>query len=684
MFCEHFFTVADIMRKTRLAYHYAIRKVKRLEKEIISDRFAESIFSNKDRDFWSEVKHLGGKGRTLSSMVDDCTTPSCIAALFADKYQDLYTTVAYNEVELSSIVQDLNESLAESGFDIDCIIAPSYVADAINKLKPNKNDGNLGLTSDHIKLACLELNIHIALLFTGILTHGCVPHDFHIALLFTGILTHGCVPHDFTLSTVVPIPKAHNANLTDSANYRGISLSSIFGKILDLIVLNRYSDNLITSDLQFGFKAKRSTNMCSLILKECVSYYNNNHSTVYCTMLDATKAFDRVEYCKLFRQLMLRKIPPIVIRLLLNMYVNHSTRVSWNGFLSDPFSVKNGVKQGGVLSPVLFCIYFDGLLFELAKSNVGCFIGNFFVGALAYADDVALMAPTPRAMRTLLAVCDRYASQFHVIFNANKSKCIICTRNSISVSDTDLPTFSVGGSNIEIVKEWPHLGHIISYNLSDSSDIQNRRNSLIGQINNILCYFGKLDCVTKNRLIKAYCGSFYGCELWDLWDDKIQDICKAWRHGQRAVWKLPYDTHCRYLSILCNSLPIEDVICCRFLSFVHQCIFSQCSLVQFIVRHGLLYGGMFSVSGSNALCCANRYSFSVGDILSPDFSTNSIKQHCIKLRTDEDIDNVSFVFELICLRDNIFAFSDNRTIINNNNFLLNENLNDIIAYVCST
>ena len=92
------------------------------------------------------------------------------------------------------------------------------------------------------------------------------------------------------------IPKGKNANLTDSNNYRGIVLSSIIGKVLDLIVLDRYSEMLITSDQQFGFKARRSTNMYSTVLKVSISYYINNHSTVSCTMLDATKAFDRVEF----------------------------------------------------------------------------------------------------------------------------------------------------------------------------------------------------------------------------------------------------------------------------------------------------------------------------------------------------------------------------------------------------
>ena len=61
-------------------------------------------------------------------------------------------------------------------------------------------------------------------------------------------------PDDFVSSTTVPIPKGCNVNLTVSDNYRGITLSSIFGKVLDLIVLMRYSDKLESSRLQFGFK----------------------------------------------------------------------------------------------------------------------------------------------------------------------------------------------------------------------------------------------------------------------------------------------------------------------------------------------------------------------------------------------------------------------------------------------
>jgi hypothetical protein len=64
------------------------------------------------------------------------------------------------------------------------------------------------------------------------------------------------------------------------------------------------------------------------------------------------------------------------------------------------FTVFNGVKQGAALSPIIFCIYIYGLLCNLRDSGAGC------IGALAYADDISLVSPTPSGMRKLLSICE--------------------------------------------------------------------------------------------------------------------------------------------------------------------------------------------------------------------------------------------------------------------------------------
>ena len=80
--------------------------------------------------------------------------------------------------------------------------------------------------------------------------------------------------------------------------------------------------------------------------------------------------------------------------------------VWWNNSLSDSFCISNGVRQGGVLSPILFAIYIDCLLEMLESSGVGCCYGGSFVGALAYADDVVLLAPCTSALRLMLHICN--------------------------------------------------------------------------------------------------------------------------------------------------------------------------------------------------------------------------------------------------------------------------------------
>jgi len=146
-----------------------------------------------------------------------------------------------------------------------------------------------GLNTNHFKYANTDLH-------------------FHVAFLLSAIVCHGSVPDDFLLCTTIPLPKG---NKTISGNYRGITLSSVFGRLIDVLILLRYSDVLGSCDLQFGFKAIRSTAMCLMVLKEVISYYANNGSSVFCVFLDATKAFDRVQYCSLFDKLLTRNVDPL-------------------------------------------------------------------------------------------------------------------------------------------------------------------------------------------------------------------------------------------------------------------------------------------------------------------------------------------------------------------------------------
>ena len=92
--------------------------------------------------------------------------------------------------------------------------------------------------------------------------------------------------------------------------------------------------------------------------------------------------------CKLLNKLLKRNISPVLLRLLLYMYTTQSLRVKWSDTTSPQFTVMNGVKQGGVLSPILFAVDTDGLLKRLEDTGVGCHVGCRFTEALAYADNI--------------------------------------------------------------------------------------------------------------------------------------------------------------------------------------------------------------------------------------------------------------------------------------------------------
>ena len=126
---------------------------------------------------------------------------------------------------------------------------------------------------------------------------------------------------------MVPLPKGCWNDYSNSKHFWALTINSLLGKILDNIILNIESNNLFTNDIKFSFKANSSTTMCTTMIRETISYFVNKGSNVYGMVLDATKAFDRINYCKLFRILLERNINPLICRLLLNMYTNQKLRV---------------------------------------------------------------------------------------------------------------------------------------------------------------------------------------------------------------------------------------------------------------------------------------------------------------------------------------------------------------------
>ena len=256
--------------------------------------------------------------------------------------------------------------------------------EALSHLKSGKSDGD-GVFAEHLIFASSPLITPLSDYFSSLVRHGFMPHCFRDCVL-------------------IPVPKK-NKDVTCSSSYRPIALASSLSKTLEHLILIKYSTFLHTSPLQFGFKPGSSTTLCTGVVKNIISRYIHSGSSVHGCFLDASKAFDLVDHSLLFQKLIDRGLPLPVVRFLSSWYSSQMMKVRWDKSLSSPFHVSNGVRQGGVLSPVLFSVYLDGLLQKLADSGVGCHWGHLFAGAVCYADDIVLLAPCPSALRILLNIC---------------------------------------------------------------------------------------------------------------------------------------------------------------------------------------------------------------------------------------------------------------------------------------
>ena len=550
--------LAMIMRRTRAKYHKAVSFCKsniHLNRNL---RLAESIENNLARDLWAELKKMDENRNTLPSSINGLADDSEIASIFGNKYKTLYNSVPTSQEELNKIRNDIQDELSDNNYD-EVNVTISDVGKALSKLNTKKRDGTKGTYSDHF-INCSE---KMKLLITK---------------MINTMLIHGYTPNDLLEAVVVSIPKDLRGNLCADDNYRGIALCSALCKIIDLIFMDKYSDLIVTSDLQFAYKEDHSSNMCTTVLKEVCSYYVSNNSDVYICLLDASKAFDRVHYGRMFNLLKIRKIPVLVRRLLLDMYTRQKIQATWNSQVSESFSVQNGVKQGGILSPIIFCIYIDELLIRIRDSGLGCHVGHLSYAGLGYADDVTTLAPNLDAFQSILHICEEFGEEFNVLWNCGKTKCMKIG----GVMTPPQRSITLNGTVLKWKTKVLHLGNYIRHDLSDHDDIMSKKGVFISQVNKLNVNFGAVSSMQRGFLFQNYCCSWYGCQNWDLHGADIERMQIEWNKAVRRVLVIPYQTHTNLLPLLIKSNTFVAQFRRRITKFVKTFVNSDNDYVSFI------------------------------------------------------------------------------------------------------
>ena len=303
---------------------------------------------------------------------------------------------------------------------------------------------------------------------------------------------------------MIPLIKNSRGNKQCSDNYRSLTIGTGLSKLLDIVILNQQAVKLKTSDQQFGFKEKSSTTMCTFVALETIEHYKSNGGHVHTLLLDASKAFDRVDYIKMFDKLLDRGMCPLTVRLLLSLYTKQKLQVKWDNCISHKFDVTNGVRQGGILSPLLFTVYVDELLIKLKSNGIGCHMGNQFVGALGYADDIILLCPTVAGLKKMISICEEYAKEHSIMFNGSKSKYLVFGNYKYN------PNIKVNDENVSRCDSALYLGHLLHTKNTTNEIIDQAIKEFQKSYYGFISKFESCYNSTKNKLFHQSCCSMYG------------------------------------------------------------------------------------------------------------------------------------------------------------------------------
>ena len=232
----------------------------------------------------------------------------------------------------------------------------------------------------------------------------------------------------------------------------------------------------------FGFNLRHSIDFCIYTVKEYIEFYQLRNTSVFVTFLDASKAFDLIDHWLLFKKLIDKRIPLFIIKLLVCWYSTQQMHIRWGNTTTSSFFVSNGVKQGRILSPILFNVYMDQLSVKLNASNIRADIGSVLVNHLCYADDICLISLSSAGMQQLLNMYDTYAKKYDLLYNGTKSYSL-CFKTKCSIFNK--PVFTLNHLNIPTVDQSKYLGIIISEN-NCAPDLKRQMSKLYDNVNMII------------------------------------------------------------------------------------------------------------------------------------------------------------------------------------------------------
>lgn len=453
---------------------------------------ATNLVEHDYNKFWSSVSKINNsKATKYANSVGGAIGEEDVSKMWSDHFNQLYNSVSNDGAKNA-----FYDRLATINSPSVHIISVSDVINAIKNQKCGKAVGLDGIAMESIIYGGLRLSIHLC-------------------LLFNMFIKYQYLPESFMRSVIVPLVKCKSGDLSDVNNYRAIAVSSALSKLFESVLSSLFSVHHIVDDYQFGFKPGHSTGLCTRVLKQTVDYYTQRGSHVFACFVDFSKAFDKVNYWKLFNKLLDDNIDSSVIGIFAFWYSHQQACVRWQNTITDFFHIGNGTRQGGVLSPTFFVRYIRDLVAAIISSRIGCAVGSLCINVLAYADDLVLLTPAWGAMQQLINIFVEQIKIIDMTCNVRKTMCMVFSpKNRSKIVANSFPLLKIDAECIQYVQNFKYLGHFISNDLCDDVDIQREIRNMFVRVNVLLRKFSKCSVRVKTVLFKAFCICLYDVALW--------------------------------------------------------------------------------------------------------------------------------------------------------------------------
>ena len=530
----------NLMVKTKNSYHYAIRRAKKSADLVKAKKLFEASEAGSN-NLMQELKNIRKGGKTVADLTDNIAGASGegeIVSKFRQVYMNLYNSWGSQE-EMMLIKQQV-AALVQTEGSVGQVekVTGLIVKRAACKMKSNKSDVSGSFVSDALLHAPDEVFELLAMVYRSWLVHGTVT----LSLLACAFL---------------PLLKNSLKDPGDTNSYRAIAGSSLLLKLFDQCVLLVWGHVLHSDSLQFGYKAGTGTTQCSWMVMEVANYYMRNGTNPIMTLLDCSKAFDMCKYSILFTKLLDRGLPAVVVRTLITVYEQQYAWVKWGRARSDLFTIVNGTRQGSVLSPTLFAVYMDEILVKLRSLGVGCYVEEVFMGAMGYADDLVLLAPSRSAMQLMLDACEDFGTRNNLKFSTDndpsksKTKSLFMCGKKKLVRPAPLKLY---GFELPWVRTANHLGNELCEDGSMDTDIRQKRAAFIDRSFQVREQFSFANPIEVLRAVNIYCCDHYGGMLWDLQGNMASQYYNSWKTCVKLAWGVPRGTHSYFLDYLSGGL----------------------------------------------------------------------------------------------------------------------------------